>query len=205
MAYDTLATKESIKKTIASLGEHGFTAEVVSNKEDALSIIKNTIPRGASVMNGASKTLDEIGYIEYLKSGAHGWINNHETILKETDPVKQGLLRKYSVVSDYYLGSAHAASETGELVFGSNSGSQLPHLAFTSPNAILVVSTKKIVPTLEAGLARLREYVYPLEDQRAKDIGWGGTMLSKILILNRENPKMGRKVHVILVEEELGF
>jgi len=106
-------------------------------------------------MNGASRTLEEIGYVDYLKSGTHGWKNLHEEILAEKDPATQALLRKQSVLSDYYLGSAHAVTQTGELVIASNSGSQLPHLAYTSPNIILVVGTHKIVPTLQDALARI--------------------------------------------------
>ncbi len=205
MAYDQLATKERVASAIAALSERGFSASVVQDKGAALEAVKAMIPLGASVMNGSSRTLDEIGFVSYLKEGAHGWNNLHEAILKETDPKKQGELRAHSVVSDFYLGSAHAISETGEIVVASNSGSQLPHLAFTSQNVILVVSTKKLTATLSDALTRLEEHVVPLEDKRAKDIGWGGTMHAKTLILHRENAKMGRKVHVLFVEESLGF
>ncbi len=205
MKFDTLANKETIATTISALKERGVDASVVSNKEAALETIKTLVPSGVSVMNGSSRTLEEIGFVEYLKSGAHGWNNLHEAVLNEKDPAKQGMLRKQSVLSDFYLGSAHAIAETGEMVFASNSGSQLPHLVFTSKNIILVVGAQKITPTLTDALARVREYVYPLEDQRAKDIGWGGSMISKLLIWERENPKMGRKVHIIFVEEKLGF
>lgn len=205
MKFDTLANKESIVKTIAALKEHGVEAMVVANKEEALEKIKALVPAGVSLMNGSSRTLEEIGFVEYLKSGAHGWNNLHEAVLNEKNPEKQAVLRKQSVLSDFYLGSVHAVAETGEMVFASNSGSQLPHLVFTSPNIVLVVSTQKIAPTLADALTRVREYVFPLEDQRAKDIGWGGSAINKLLIWEGENPKMGRKVHVIFVEEKLGF
>lgn len=205
MAYDTLASKERIKATIKGLADRGFLSEVVSTRAEALERIKALIPSGASVMNGSSRTLEEIGFIEYLKAEEHGWNNLHAAIFKESDPAKQAQLRKQSVLSDYYIGSAHAVSESGEMVFASNSGSQLPHLVFTSQNLVLVVGTQKITRDLEDARRRVVEHVFPLEDARAKSVGWGGSMLSKELILHRENPKMGRKVHVILVEEKLGF
>jgi len=205
MQFDTLASNDSITRTIAALKERGVEAMLVTNKEEALAQIQTLIPLGASVMNGSSRTLEEIGFIEYLKSGTHGWNNLHEAILSEKDPQKQGILRKQSVLSDFYLGSAHAIAETGEMTFASNSGSQLPHLVFTSPNIILIVGTQKITPTLTDALERVRTYALPLEDERAKSIGWGGSMISKLLIWERENPKMGRKVKVIFVPEQLGF
>jgi len=156
-------------------------------------------------MNGASRTLEEVGFVGHLKSGDHDWHNLHEAILSEKDPALQAKLRRMSVVSDFYLGSVHALSSTGEMVIASNTGSQLPHLVYTSPNIILVVSTQKITPTLTDALERLRVHVIPLEDERLVKAHGIHTTHAKTLIMHRENPDMGRKVHVILVEEKLGF
>jgi L-lactate utilization protein LutC len=205
MEYDTLASQDTVKKTAAALKEHNFNSVVVANKEEALAKIKETIPAGASVMNGASVTLEQAGYVEYLKSGAHPWHNLHAEVLAEKDPEKQAKMRKHASVSDYYLGSAHAVSETGEIVFGSNSGSQMAHLVYTSPNIILVVGTQKIVPTLSDALKRLEEYVVPLEDKHMLDLYKMHTTYAKTLILHRENPNYKRNITIIFVEEKLGF
>jgi hypothetical protein len=114
-------------------------------------------------------------------------------------------LRKQAVLSDYYLGSVHAVAETGQLVIASNSGSQLPHIVYTSPNLIFVVGAQKIAPNLDAALLRVREYVLPLEDKRMKDAGASGSAISKLLIFEREQAFLGRKVHVLFVNENLGF
>jgi L-lactate utilization protein LutC len=177
----------------------------MQNGKETLEAIKKLIPQGASVMNGASVTLEQIGFVDYLKAGEHGWNNLHATILAEQDKEKQAQLRKLSVVSDFYLGSAHALTEGGELVIASNTGSQLPHLVFTSPNLILVVSTKKIVPSLEAGFERLEKHVVPLEDVHMKEKYGSGTKRNKTVILHGENPNMKRSVTVLLVNEDLGF
>lgn len=205
MQYNTLASKESITKTVAALKEHNVEATVVTTKEEALAAIKQLIPNGASVMNGSSVTLEQIGFVDYLKSNSHPWNNLHAGILAEQDKEKQGLLRKQAVLSDYYLGSVHALSETGEFLIASNSGSQLPHIVYTSPNLIFVVSTQKIVPSLTEAMKRLEEYVIPLEDKHMQDLYGINTALSKIVIFKRENPMMGRSVKMILVEEQLGF
>ncbi|MDB5266639.1 MAG: lactate utilization protein [Parcubacteria group bacterium] len=202
--FDTLASTESIEKTKKALIENGFLAEVVETGAEALEKIKSLIPAGASVHNGASVTLQEIGYIDYLKTET-SWNNLHAKILAETDPAKQAELRRQSTLSDFYLGSVHALSETGEMVIASNTGSQLPHLVFTSPNVILVVSTQKITQTLALALQRLEEHVIPLEDVRLLAQYGVHTMNSKTLIFHKENPMMQRKVTVILVEEKLGF
>lgn len=205
MNYETLADKETLDRVIAALAARGITAVVVDGRTEALEKVKSLIPQGASVMNGSSRTLEEIGYIDHLKSGTHGWKNLKADILEEEDPAKKALLRRQAVLSDYYLGSVHAIAETGQLVIASNSASQLPHVVYTSPNLIFVVGTQKITPTLDAALARLREYVVPLEDQRMKDLGMGGSAVSKLLIFEREPSFSGRKVTLILVNEKLGF
>ena len=205
MNYETLANMEAVQKAMKALAERGITTTVVNNRMEALEKVKSFIPKGASVMNGSSRTLEEIGFVDYLKSGNHGWKNLHEEILAEKAPAKQALLRKQAVLSDYYLGSVHAVAETGQLVIASNSGSQLPHVVFTSPNLVFVVGVQKLAPNLDAALERVRKYVLPLEDKRMKDVGMGGSAISKLLIFEREPVFMGRKVQVIFVNEKLGF
>jgi len=205
MSYDTIVDNNSITKTITALKGKGIEAEVVQTRAEALTKIKELIPAGVSVMNGASVTLEEVGFVDYLKEGKHGWNNLHEAILAEKDPAKQSALRRQSVLSDYYLGSVHALAETGELVIASNTASQLPHVVFTSPNIIFVVGAQKIVPTLDEAMKRLREYVVPLEDKHMQDLYGFNTALNKIVIWNGESPMNKRKVRMILVNEKLGF
>ncbi len=205
MKYEELATDEVVQKTIQALGTKNVEAFVVSSGAEALAKIKELIPAGMSVMNGTSTTLQQIGFVEYLKSGEHGWNNLHKNIVEETDKDKKALLRKQAVLSDYYLGSVHALAKTGEMVIASNSGSQLPHIVFTSPNLIFVASTKKIMPTLDEAMHRLYEHVVPQEDARAQKAYGSGSFPSKVVIFNRESPTSGRKVKMIFVKENLGF
>jgi hypothetical protein len=205
MDYTKLANRETLDSLIGNLKERNFEGIVVDSKEAALEKIKELIPGGASVHNGSSTTLQEIGFIDYLKGDEHPWNNLHAKILEETDEAKQNELRKQSIFSDYYLGSIHAVSEKGELVIASASGSQLPHLVYTSPNLIFVVGAQKITPDLESAMERLRNFVYPLEDKRMKSTGAAGSVLAKILILEREPVWSGRKITIIFVNESLGF
>ncbi len=205
MQYNDLANKDSLEKTTTTLEKRGYLVTVVKDGKAALEEIKNTIPSDSSIMNGSSVTLEQIGFVDYLKSGEHKWNNLHGAIFAEKDPEKQALLRKQALSSDYYLGSVHALSETGEFVVASNTGSQLSHVVFSSPNLIFVVSTKKIVPNLESALKRLEEHVVPLENQHMMEKYNMGTTLNKIVIFKGESPMMGRKIKFILVEKDLGF
>jgi hypothetical protein len=205
MEYATLASEEVLEKTAAALKARNFEPIILNTKEDALEKIKTLIPPGASVMNGSSTTLQEAGFVDYLKTGQHGWNNLHAAILAEQDPLKQQALRRQALLADYYLGSVHALSEAGELIIASNSGSQLPHIVFSSPNVVFVVGTQKIAPTLEAAEKRLQEYVIPLEDARMKSAGAAGTKLNKLFYFFGEPTYTGRKVSILLVKEKIGF
>lgn len=205
MDYNTIVSADSLQKTITALKDRGHLPELVGNRAEALQRIKELIPKGASVMNGSSRTLEEIGFVDYLKDGTHGWNNLHEAILAEKDPTKQAVLRQQSVLSEYYLGSVHAVAETGEIVIASNSGSQLPHIVFTSQNLIFVVGAQKIVPTLADAFTRLEKHVVPLEDERLMKAYNAHTYPSKIVVFQKEQPFMGRKSHIIFANEKLGF
>ena len=206
MDYTKLASKETVEKTAAALTAHGFKPVLVESGKDALEMIKKLIPQGASVMNGSSRTLEEMGFVEYLKAGEHGLNNLHTAILAETDPEKQKVLRRQALTSEYYLGSVHALSETGEMVIASNTGSQLPHIVYSSPNVIFVVGVQKIVPTLEDARTRLREHVVPLEDVNMMNKYKVHTQLNKEFLYHAENVAFtGRTINVLLVNEKLGF
>lgn len=205
MPFDILANHELLLSTMDALKERGHLPELLATRANALERVKALIPPGASVMNGSSRTLEEIGFVQHLKDGDHGWNNVHAAILAEQDPAQQALLRKQSVLSDVYVGSVHAVAKTGEIVVASNSGSQLPHLVFTSQTLILVVGAQKIAQSLEEAQARLVDYVLPLEDARMKSVGMGGSFIAKTLIIHREQVFMGRKSHILFVNEQLGY
>ncbi|OGG55736.1 hypothetical protein A3D71_00810 [Candidatus Kaiserbacteria bacterium RIFCSPHIGHO2_02_FULL_55_20] len=205
MDYTKLASQGTVEKTAEALKSRRFTPIIVETAKEAFDTIQKLIPKGASVMNGSSATLEEIGFVEYLNSGAHGWNNLHEAVLKEENAEKRAHLRKHAVVSDYYLGSVHAVTEGGEMLIASNTGSQLPHLSYTSSNLILVVGTQKIVPDLAAAFLRLEKHVMPLEDEHMKKLYGMGTQHNKTTVLHGESPMMNRSATVILVKEKLGF
>jgi hypothetical protein len=199
-----LADEDVVKKTIEALKSRGVQVEFLNKKEDALKRLTEFIPAGVDVMAGSSTTLNEIGFVDLLKSGKHPWNNLKDKIVSEKDPQKQAELRKKSVLANYFLGSVHAVTQSGEVITASNTGSQLAPYAFSSNNVVWVVGTQKIVLDLEEGLRRVYEYCLPLEDQRLKQAGFKGCEIGKILIFEKETLPF-RKVTLFFVNEKLGF
>jgi len=204
MEYEMLASDDSVERTKQAAESRNIHTEYVSSKDDALKRVQNLIPAGAQVMTGGSETLQEIGFIDLLKSGNHPWNNLKDKIMAEKDEARQAELRIQSVLSEYFLGSVHAIAETGELVFASATGSQLPSYVYTSRNVIWIAGTQKIVPTLADAIQRVEEYVLPREDARMKSEGYSGSVIGKLLIFKFEiDPN--RNLKLILVPEKLGF
>ncbi len=206
LQFSTLATADQIRKTMDALLAHGITALLVDTKEQALARVQNLIPAGSSVMTGASLSLKEIGFEELLVSNNHPWRNLKAAIVAEKDPVKQALLRKQGVLADYFLGSVHAVSQTGELVIASLTGSQLGPYAFTSSHVIWIVGAQKITPTLEDGIRRVREYVLPHEDKRMRESTGGrmGSGIGKLLIIQQEAAFLNRTLTLIFINQSVG-
>ena len=173
VGFDMLATMERVTATIEALKARGIAAECLQTKEEALARLQALIPAGASLSTGASLTLKEIGFEGLLVSGSHPWKNLKAEYLAEKDPARQALLRRQSVLADYYLGSVHAVSETGEVVIASMTGSQISPYAYAAKNVIWVVGAQKITASLDEAVRRVREYVFPHENKRMLDSSGG--------------------------------
>ncbi len=206
MDFGILPSLERIQRTVEAVNARGIHAELVQTRDEALARLQELIPAGAVVMTGGSVTLTQIGLDALLISGNHSWRNFKADLLAEKDPAKQAALRLQGTMAEFFLGSVNAIAETGELVFASATGSQLPAYAFTSRNVIWVAGAQKIAPTLEDALRRAREYVLPLEDQRQKSLGnKAGSFIGRILIFEREPPYLRRNLRLILVNQVLGL
>ncbi len=59
--------------------------------------------------------------------------------------------------------------------------------------------------SLEEALRRIREHALPLETARMKSLGYPGSMIGKLLILERELTILERDLTMVLVNEKLGF
>ena len=108
---------DAIGRAIKALQGHGFTVTPVEDGDRALAELQTMIPRGAEVMTGSSTTLIEIGFEDLIAGKKCGWKDLHTGITAENDDAKRAELRRKSVTADYFVSSASAITETGE-IFG---------------------------------------------------------------------------------------
>jgi hypothetical protein len=200
--YAKPAMHAQLERAATHLKEHGIHAIVVPNRVEALRTVLSLIPDHSEVLVSASETLVQIGLAkEVEESGKYESIRKRLYGLDRKTQEREG--RQLSQSPQYDVGSVHAITEEGDLLIASATGSQVGPYAYGAGKVVWVVGAQKVVPTLQDGLKRLREYSLPLEDARALQAYGMNSGLNKILIISREvNP--GRAT-VVLVEEVLGF
>ena len=200
---DEQANEETIEETVENLEANGFDVAVVDSADEALKTLQSHIPAGASVMNGHSTTLEEVGFAEYLTEGDHEWESLPDEIWSIDDDAERQAARRESQTADYFLGGINAISQTGELVAADRSGSRIGAYPFAASNVVIVSGVNKIVPTLEDALDRLESVAYPLENERAKEAYGVESAIAKQLIF-RQELEDGRTT-VVLVRDQLGY
>jgi hypothetical protein len=200
--FAELASDERIDTAARALQSNGVDAVVVPDGQEARRRVLGLLTDGAEVFNNTSRTLEAIGVAEDIeRSGIYRPVRLE---LYQMDREMQAReMRKLAAAPDFVVGSAHALTEQGSLLVASASGSQLGPLASGAGHVILVVGGQKIVADLETGLRRIREYCYPLENERALAAYGVPSGVNTVLIVNRVLAP-GR-VTVIVVRERLGF
>jgi hypothetical protein len=200
--YAKPATHAQLERAAARLNEHGIHAIVVPDRAEALRTVLSLIPEHSEVLASTSETLAQIGLAQEVdESGKFVSIRKKLYALDRKTQEREG--RQLGQSPQYDVGSVHAVTEDGELLIASATGSQVGPYAYGAGKVVWVVGAQKVVPNLQDGLKRLREYSLPMEDARALLAYGMNSGLNKILIISREiNP--GRAT-VVLVEEVLGF
>ena len=197
-----LASETSILRTVESLTQRNITALAVDSAVEALRLLVSLVPSGSEVYCGTTETLSSIGFPEYIHNNPDYRSLDRE-FESESDPQNKQELRRLSSISEYYVGSAQAISETGEVVVASSSGSQIGAYAFGAKHVIFVSGTQKICPSLSDAISRVRGYSIDKHDEWLAEKGIGPAPIGKLLILEKET-QVGR-ITVLLVREDLGW
>jgi hypothetical protein len=195
------ASSDEIDAVTTALERNNIEAVVVDTADEARERVLAMIPEGAEVHWAKSKTLEDLGLFPILNdSGRYDALRPR---YMKMDRATQGReIRKLTAAPDYMLGSVQAVTLDGALITVSYSASQIGPYAGGAGRVILVVGSQKIVPDLDAGIQRAREYVQPYEDARLREQLGVGTRLAKLLVTFLEAQR-GRTT-VVLVREPVG-
>lgn len=189
-------------------GMQGFYCE---NKTETLECVKSLLVPNASISWGGSETLKEIGLFEYLNSEE---FMIYDRMAPKTPEQAKEMYGKI-VTSDFFFMSSNAVTLDGQLVNIDGNGNRVACLVSGPEHVIIIAGMNKVVPDVEAGIARVHNVAAPPNALRLNrntpchDHGRCADCLSpdcmcSNTVITRKSNKPGRLI-VILVGEELGY
>jgi hypothetical protein len=200
--FGELASEDRIATAASALVANGIRSLIAESGNDARRLVGCLLPDGAEVFNNTSLTLEAIGSAKDVEqSGRYQPLRPR--LWRMDRKMQRREIRTLAASPDYVVGSVHALTEGGSLLIASASGSQLGPLVSGAAHVVLVIGGQKIVTGVAAGVRRIYEYCYPLEEARAQHAYGVPSGVNNILIVNKVIAP--GQVTAILVKECLGF
>ena len=198
---------------VKALQKRGFEAEYVANSQEALKRILEIVPENASVGIPGTITVRTIGALDALQQRGN-------TIYQHWGPMsnqERRIARDRENSADVFLTSANAVTRDGQIINIDGTGNRVAGMAWGNGLVLFVIGINKLAFNLEDGLKRAKSATIPnalrqnVETACVKAghcvncsaVGNEDSMCRAILILDQA--VKGRKYHVIIVGENLGY
>lgn len=195
-------------KVVKGLASRNMTGYYAADREEALRIALELIPKGASVSMGGAMSAHEIGLVDALKSGDYDFIDRDAY-----DDKRAAMLKAYD--ADVFLTSANAITEDGVMINIDGNANRVSAIAQGPRKVICVVGMNKVCPDVDSAMKRARNVAAPVNAQRfgldtpctktgaCMNCKSPDTICCQFLITRYSRHK--DRIHVILVNDSLGF
>lgn len=192
-----------------ALEDNNIESVVLDSADEVPLQLERMIPPGSVVAHGGSATLGETGAMDAMRRAGVTFLD------REAPGADKMLLHQQAFTADFYLASANAITEQGEVYEIDGRGNRIAAIAYGPKTVILVVGRNKIVPDVAAARRRMADIAAPANTHRlglrtpcAKtglciDCKSAERICCTELVLRRQ-PTKGR-IYVLLVNEDLGF
>ena len=196
------------QKVIKGLASRNMSGSYAATREEACAQALALIAEGASVTMGGGESVHQIGLVEALKAGNYHFIDRDEI-----EDKRAAMLAAYD--ADVFLSSVNAMTEDGVLVNIDGNANRVSAICQGPKKVIFVVGMNKVCSDVDGACKRARNVAAPINAQRfglstpcAKTGACANckspdTICCQFLI-TRYSRHAGR-IHVILVNDELGF
>ncbi|NLK19125.1 MAG: LUD domain-containing protein [Synergistaceae bacterium] len=197
---------------VKNLTDKGFDAVYTGSAEEALEKILDLIPDGASVGVPGSVTIREVGAMEALEKKGCSVIHHWDPSLTGENRLQR---LQDELLADFYLTSCNAVTRDGMIVGIDGNGNRVSGMAWGKNTIIFVIGMNKVVGSIDEAVSRTRNTATPPNAMRLNmtlpctkagrcvDCNSQERVCRALLILERATG--GRKSHVIMVGESLGF
>jgi len=200
-----------IELLIANFEKRNINARFVADGEEAARAVLRLIPPGSRVGFGGSVTLEQIGILDMLRTREDVALLDRT---KVTDPEELNRLYIGMFGCDVFLTGANAVTRQGQLVSVDGRGNRVAMTVFGPRRVIVIVGRNKIVGDLDAAIDRVRRIACPKNVERMRRLAASSPIASTIEITEEsiwgqvsiiERQFDRERMHVIIVDEELGF
>ena len=207
-AFITTRNQKLAQKVIKGLESRNMTGYYAASREEALKQALELIPEGSTVTMGGCMSAIQIGLVQTLKAGNYNFIDRDEI-----EDKRAAMLMAYD--ADFYLASPNAMTEDGQLVNIDGNANRVSAIANGPKTVIFIAGMNKICDDLDGAMKRARNVAAPINAQRfpinTPCTKTGACMDCKVpdticcqFLITRYSKHPGR-IHVILVDDELGF
>jgi YkgG family uncharacterized protein len=197
------------------LARRGVDLAYCADGASAVAYLLSRIPAGATVMNGGSTTLEQIGFLEALANGPYDWLRPR--IAAVVDPDERIRARRRAGTADYFVGGINAVTASGEILNADGGGNRVAAYAYGAGKLFLVAGVNKIVPDIAAAFERLRNHAAVEECRhlgantpcaltgRCDNAACRGSdrQCGKVLII--ENERIAGRICVVMIGAALGY
>ncbi len=196
------------QKVMKGLESRNMTPYYAADKEAAKVLALSIMPEGSSISMGGAMSAYEIGLVDAIKAGNYSFIDRDAIADK-----RSALLAAYD--ADFFLSSANAITEDGVLVNIDGNANRVSCIAQGPKHVIFIIGMNKVCDDIDGAMKRARNVAAPINSQRfglqtpccktgsCMDCKSPDTICCQFLI-TRYSKHPGR-IHVILVNDELGF
>lgn len=209
---------EILQTTADNLNARGFDAQIFNTADEVKRAVMDFIGEGKTVGIGGSVTVRELGLYEALKDKGNDVAWHWEVMGKPgMDQSLVKTLRYKANASEYYLTSANGVSSQGVLINIDGTGNRLSATLYGPAHVFFIVGRNKIAATFEDAMNRAKNVACVLNAKRLNTqtpcTKAGKCMdckaaarICRLTAIHEYAPSFeGPRVHVYLVDEDLGY
>lgn len=200
-----------LKQIINNFNQRKIEVQYFTTGLDFKTYLKDIIPEGSIVGIGNSMTLKTMQISETLSH--QGFKVLDKTLARNKE--ESDILKKKSLLADWYLTGSNAITVDGQIVNIDHSGNRVAAMLYGPDNVIVVIGVNKIEETLDQAINRTRNIAAPLNAKRAGfnppcvklnkciDCTSQDRVCNYLVVIEGQS-KPGR-LKLCIIEQELGF
>jgi hypothetical protein len=201
-SVDQVPDTSTRDETVTNVEQRNINVRVCNTRVEAREYLIECIPAGATVMNGRSTTLHEIGFLDDLEQ-EDGFTYLGNEIRQIDDADERHAARREALTADVFFDSPNAIARTGEFIGVNGVGTGVGAWPYAAKHLVLVAGANKIVSSIETAVRRVREFAYPLENERVQRAEGHESVIGKLI--QYEYERQDDRTELVLIDDNLGY